>query len=204
MLRLSTTICGTWKLGIGDPTIRGWVTTAAFITAALLCLAYAYFPEPHRGHRMFWTTLGLALLVFGINKQLDFQWLLHEVAKDVSKKQGWYSQRRTVEMLFVFGLVMVSLLLLTFIWWAVHHAWQQRWLAFCGIVLLVAFIIVRAVRIHEVYEMLKLEPPGLWLRTMLECGGASCIGVAALLGIANYRKKTKCECFSRHLNGGTS
>jgi hypothetical protein len=188
MLTLGTIICGTGRLGIGDLTFWGWTTTFAFVFAALLCLVYAFFPTPHKGHRLFWITLGLALLVLGMNRQIDLQWLLHEIGKEMAEAQGWSSKRRVVEIVLVAGFMVATVLLLMFVWRAAHRVWQRRWLAFCGIVLLVAFVVLRAMRIHEVYALFNLEPPGRWLRTILECGGAFCIGVSAALGIIDYRK----------------
>jgi hypothetical protein len=186
---LGALTCGAWKLGIGDPSFWGWATTVAFAAAALLCLVYAYYPAPDKGHRGFWITLGIALLVLGANRQLDFQWLLHEIGKEMAKAQGWSSKRRAVEIVLVAGFVMAVVFLLVSVWRAAHRAWRRRWLAFCGIVLLVAFVVLRAMRIHEVYALFNLEPPARWLRTVLECGGALCIGVSAMLGIADCRKR---------------
>jgi hypothetical protein len=162
MLALGAMICGTGRLGIGDLTFWGWTTTAAFVFAALLCLVYASFPVSHKGHRVFWITLGLALLVLGINRQIDLQWLLHEIGKEMVERQGWSSKRRIVEIVLVAGFMMAIALLLMFVWRAARRAWQRRWLAFCGIVLLVAFVVLRAMRIHEVYALFNLEPPGRW------------------------------------------
>ena len=39
-----TTPDGHWRLGIGDPTVVGWATVAAYFLAAGLCAA-AYFQQ---------------------------------------------------------------------------------------------------------------------------------------------------------------
>jgi hypothetical protein len=176
---------------MGDPTTLAWLTTGAFVVSSLLCLLYARCREPLKGHRIFWATLATALLLLGINKQLDLHWLLKLAVKDLAIKQGWYAHRRIIEMLFVAGMAAISLAVIVFLARAMRHTWRQRWLAFCGIVLLVAFVFVRATIIHEVYEAVKLQPPAHWFRAMLECSGVLCIGLAAALGMVNYYKKTK-------------
>jgi len=188
---LGIAVYGRWKLGIGDPTVTGWLTTAVFIATALLCCVYARCPEPLKGHRVFWWSLGVGLLVLGINKQLDLHVLLEAVGKEVARRTGWYSYRRIIQMWFMVGLATVSSAFIAFIAWAVHGVWRQRWLAFCGIVLLVAFIVVRAGSIHHVCEMLKLQPPGFWSLSALQGGGIACIAVSAVLGIANCRQQVK-------------
>ena len=195
MVTLGAMICGTLILGIGDLTFWGCTTTAALVVAALLCLVYAFFPTPYKGHRLFWITLGLALLVLGINRQVDLQWLLHEVGKVMAERQGWFSKRRVVEIVLVAGFMIAVVLLLMFVWRVARREWRRHWLAFCGIVLLVAFVVMRAMRIHEVYALFNMEPPGRWLRTLLECGGAFCIGMSAALGITDYRKT---QCMDSH------
>jgi hypothetical protein len=98
MLVLGVTVYGRWKLGIGDPTITGWLTAAGFIATALLYCAYALCQEPLRGHRVFWFSLAVALFVLGINKQLDLHVLLEAVGRSVgyaphtAKFRKWYAE----------------------------------------------------------------------------------------------------------------
>ncbi len=100
LLTFGITIYDRWKLGIGEPTIAEWLTTAAFITTAILCWGYARCPESFRKHRLFWGSLAVALLILGINKQLDLHTLLETVGREVAKTYGWYSQRRTIQIFF--------------------------------------------------------------------------------------------------------
>lgn len=189
MLVLGVTAYGRWKLGVGDPTITGWLTAAAFIGTAFLCCAYALCQEPLRGHRVFWWTLAVALFVLGINKQLDLHVLLEAVGRETAKQHGWYSQRRSIQMCFVMGLTTIGLASAACIAWALRGLWRQRWLPFCGIVLLVAFIIARAASIHHVFEILKLRLPEFWLLSILQAGAIACIALSAALGIVNCRKR---------------
>lgn len=186
-----------WNLAIGDPTVLGWLTTAAFIVTAVLCGAYALHVErmnpscPFRRHRVFWWSLMVALLLLGINKQLDVQTWLTAAGRDLAKTQGWYAQRRTVQMWFVAGVATVSLALMAFTGWAMRHVWQQHRLALLGILLLVSFVVVRAADIHHVNTVLKLGPLRHWFYSILELGGVMCIAISAVVGIINGRKQTK-------------
>jgi len=190
MLTFVITLYGRWKLGFNDPTIAGWMATAIYIFTALLCLAYARCAEPSRVHRVFWWSLAAGLLVMGINKQLDLHVLLEAVGKELAKTHGWYTQRRRIQLWFVTGTATAGLIIMVFIGWIVRGISRQRCLAFCGIVLLMAFIIARAASMHHVFEILKLKLPGLWLLNVLQWGGIICIGLSALTGIINHRKRT--------------
>jgi hypothetical protein len=180
---------GEWKLGFNDPTTAGWMATSIYIFTALLCLAYARCAEPVRGHRVFWWSLAVGLLVMGINKQLDLHVLLEDIGRELAKRHGLYFQRRNIQMSFVTALATASLIILVFIGWMNRGISLQRWLAFCGIVLLVAFIIARAASMHYVFKILKLKPPESWLLNILQWCGIICIGLAALAGIVNHLRK---------------
>ena len=193
MVILGIVVYGRWKLGIDDPTIVGWLTTAAFIATALLCCVYARCPEPLKGHRVFWWSLAVGLLLLGVNKQLDLHVLLEAVGREIAKRHGWYAQRRIIQMLFLAGLTTVSLVLAVFTAWALRGVWRQRRVAFCGIMFLAAFIVLRAGSIHHGWEMLKLKPPAFWLLNALQGGGILCIAVSATVGIVGYRRRNKCR-----------
>lgn len=189
MLVVGVTVYDRWKLGIGDPTITGWLTAAAFIATALLCCAYALCQEPLGGHRVFWFSLAVALFALGINKQLDLHVLLEAVGREIAKRHGWYSQRRSIQIFFVMGLATIGLASAAWIGWTLRRLWRQRWLPFCGIVLLVAFVTARAASIHHVFEIFNLDAPGSCLLSILQGGAIACIAVSAVVGIVNYRKR---------------
>ena len=191
ILTLGVTVYGRWRLAIDDSTVTGWLLAGAFIATALLCSLYARCAESHRGHRVFWWSLAVGLLVLGINKQLDLHVLIEAVAREVAKRHGWYSQRRAIQMWFVTGLATISLALAVFTGWAMRGVWRQRWLPFCGIVIMLAFILVRTASINHVCEMLNLEPPGSWLLSVFQGVGIACIGVSALAGIVHCRRQSK-------------
>jgi hypothetical protein len=182
-------VYGRWKLGFNDPAIAGWITTAVYIVTAFLCLTYARCAETSRGHRVFWMGLALGLFVRGINKQLDLHVLLESVGRGISKRYGWYLQRRTIQMWFVTGLAAVGLIFLIIIGLKTYGVSHLRLLAFCGIVLLAAFIIARAASMHHVFEMLKMKLPESWLFGILQWSGIICIGLSASIGIVNHRKR---------------
>jgi len=184
-------VYGRWKLGFNDPTITGWITAVIYILIALLCLAYARCEEPSRGHRVFWWSLAAGLFVMGLNKQLDLHVLLETVCREIIKRYGWYPQHRIIQFCLVTGLATASLTLLITIGLTTCGVLRLRWLAFCGILLLVAFIVMQAASMYHAFETLKLKLPRPWLFGILQWCGITCIGLSALLGIVNHRKQIK-------------
>jgi hypothetical protein len=86
---------GQWRPGIGDPTPLGWATVVAYLAASWACCraAAAERRSAHRGRnstRPFWSSLGLLLLLLGLNKQLDLQSALTAFGRRLAREQGWY------------------------------------------------------------------------------------------------------------------
>jgi hypothetical protein len=89
-----------WRPGIGDPTLMGWVTVAAYFITAVFCWKSAR-AEDLRARRnsarsreaLFWWAVFCFLFLLGVNKQLDLQTWFTLSAKHVALKTGWYEQR---------------------------------------------------------------------------------------------------------------
>src|SRR5580693_6074196 len=85
---------GRWKPGIGDPTVMGWVTVAAYFVAVIGCFLAAWrepLPDGTRRPRSrpskFWLALAALMVALGINKQLDLQSLATQIGRDAIR--GW-------------------------------------------------------------------------------------------------------------------
>jgi hypothetical protein len=130
--------------------------------------------------RRFWLILALVMAVFGVNKQLDLQTWFTEVARDMALAQGWYQGRRLVQGIFIF--------------WLCLGAWGLRaWLgirlgslsagarqAGVGLVLLAAFVVMRASSFHHVDVMLGLSLANVRVNVVMEIGAISVIAWAAV------------------------
>jgi hypothetical protein len=51
----------------------------------------------------------------------------------MAKSQGWYTQRRLVQLWFVISVAIGSVLLLSGLLWFLRGLWRQIWLAIVGI-----------------------------------------------------------------------
>ena len=193
---------GRWSPGIGDPTLLGWLTVAAYLVGAAVCWRAAAasigtrWPSYTRGEPLFWLVCAVFLLCLGINKQLDLQTWFTIVGKSIAKDTGWYEQRRIVQACFialigVAGVVVAAVGL----WWTRQLSRASR-LAFAGTVFLGAFIVIRAASFHHVDQMLGFRLAGLRLNVLLEFGGTLCVALAALstvrrsAGVFSARRRT--------------
>lgn len=105
-----------WQLAIGDPTLLGWLTFAAYAVAAALCwraqrvsardaaragTLAAGEATRQRLLARWWLGLAILMLLLGLNKQADLQTLMTELGKDLARSQGWYASRAGVQAVFV-------------------------------------------------------------------------------------------------------
>lgn len=171
-----------WRLGIGDPTVMGWLTVAAYFGVALLCFrrALAFRPRPGQAGRLiFWSGLGALLILLGINKQLDLQTLLTLTARQMAIEQGWYENRRVVQLFFVGFVTLASAAGFFVMWNLVRGHGDELRIPLAGFVLLLFFVIARAASFHDVDELINLRIGGVRMNWIFELGAIAVIAWGA-------------------------
>jgi hypothetical protein len=195
-----------WRPGIGDPTIVGWLTAIAYFVTFLfsvVCarrLAGINLLEKVAVQQKLWWFISVALLLLGINKQLDIQTLITEVGKVLAKRQGWYEQRRTVQMWFIAGVVFSGAFSLILVWRTLQNVWKENGLTLFGMVFLVSFIVIRATSFHGVDRILGLEFSGFKMNWILELGGIICIWFSTILLLKKTARKSVCIETEQRIN----
>lgn len=190
------TIADDWlQLGIGDLSLRGWVTVFAyFVTAFLVQRVLSHRPRRSGSERLgsgtddayhFWLFTFALMVLLGINKQLDLQSLITAVGRDFARSQGWYENRRSVQWIFVVGLGAAALAsVMSILFLQRRVIWRAKG-AFFGLTLLAAFIILRAAKFHHV-ELL-----GAWVANrswVLELGGIALVALSAMFHILDQTR----------------
>lgn len=190
ILLLGATVDGRWHPRIGDPTVVGWATVAAYLLGAWTCWrTYGLEVEESRPldsnqatrRPWFWAILALLLVVLGINKQMDFQSLLTQVGRDLAQNQGWYSQRRLYQTRFIKAIALGGAASLILLCWFCRHDWRRRFLALVGMIGLVGFILIRASSFHHVDQLLGMRLSILKVNWIIEIGSIGCVTLAAVL-----------------------
>lgn len=188
---------GQWQPGIGDPTPIGWITVIAYFLAAILCGVRWGLPRfrpaqswRYRPNGTLWLWLAVLLLLLGINKQLDLQSWFTVVGRQMALDNGWYRQRREVQVQFiiVLGLSAIAVLFGLGRLWVLesHRAISSRWgsgLALLGFVFLCGFVMLRAASFHHVDQLLRGQWLGLTVNGFLELLGIGLVAAGAWLSI---------------------
>lgn len=172
-----------WQPVIGDPSWQGWATVLVYLATAALALmaSRAAFPAATaRQERAFWILVLLLLAGLAINKQLDLQSALTAAGRCLARAQGWYDQRRLVQMAFLAGLAGLALVFLTALLRILRGSGPRNLLPVLGLVFVCTFVLMRAVGFHHADRLLGLPVLGLRANTALEWAGPVLISLGAL------------------------
>ncbi|MEM1265611.1 MAG: isopropylmalate isomerase [Pseudomonadota bacterium] len=165
----------TWSPGIGDPTIWGWLTVALYLVTAVSAFSASRAPfrlRPGVGReRLFWGGIAVIMLFLAANKQLDLQSFMTAYGRCTAVDQGWYEDRRSVQLIFIMTLLTWSAIaafsLVVLLWGRLARLWP----AALGLVVVMGFVAIRAVGFHGTDALINLTIGGVPVNLFLEAIG---------------------------------
>jgi hypothetical protein len=167
-----------WEPGIGDPTVYGWATVAAYAFGGLCC-----WRASRRGlarERRFWLLLAAVMAFLCINKQLDLQTLMTDFGRFEAKKHGWYDERRIYQLAFILALAAVSALATSALLVRMRRARPPVWGGIAGLALLLFFIFVRASSFDKMDWLISQHLGTVRVNHLMELGGIAMVAISAL------------------------
>jgi hypothetical protein len=165
-------------LPIRDPGLLPWGIVIGYLVAALLTFRAGSVTAGRE--RILWLGTGAALILLGINKQLDLQTDLTLAAKVLAHREGWYNQwRRDVQGIFILLVAVGAIGFVLFLWRWLRDASANAKVAAMGLVILAAFIFVRAASFHHIDYWVTVPIAGMRSGWWLELIGIAVIGAAA-------------------------
>jgi hypothetical protein len=184
---------GGWRPGIGDPTLLGWVTVAAYFAAMAACVRVWRLDRRASGagataSPTLWLVLAVLLGLLGVNKQLDLQSLLTQVGRTLARRQDWYARRREVQAAFIAGVGVAALAALAVLSWLARKEPKRNVTALAGIVLLFAFVTIRAASFHHIDMFIQSRIAGVKWNAILELGGIGVVALGAALAMRAERR----------------
>ena len=162
-----------WQPGIGDPTTAGWLAVWGYGLATFAAFAAARRPcgRHRRTERRFWLGSGVLLLFLAVNKQFDLQSLLTAIGRCAAQAQDWYEARRAVQAAVVLALAAASVGGGALVAWRLRHTLTRTGPALLGLVLIIAFVLIRATGFHHVDALIGWRVGHLRGNAILEFGG---------------------------------
>ncbi|MGZ8939513.1 MAG: hypothetical protein ACXW32_09920 [Limisphaerales bacterium] len=179
-----------WRPGIGDPTFMGWLTVVAYFGAAYLCgreLMKARRINGPREKTFFWATLTILLVFLGFNKQLDLQTLLTLTARRIAIAQGWYENRRIVQIVFVSVVGIAGVFTILAMRLLVWKHGDLR-LPLIGFVVLLVFVVARAASFHHIDQLINFRMGWVRMNWVLELGAIALVAWGALIARKQSRE----------------
>jgi hypothetical protein len=177
-----------WNAQIGDPTVVGWLTVAAYAAAALFC--WRAHLGGARAERRAWLGLALLMVFLAVNKQLDLQSLMTAVGRDMAKAQGWYERRRPIQALFIIAMAGAGLVGLGILLRSYRRASLALQGALAGAAVLFVFILIRASSFEKMDLFINSHLAGVRANHAMEVGGIGIIaGCALAAGFRRTRRR---------------
>jgi hypothetical protein len=171
----------TWSALVHDPGPLAWIVVAAYAVGALL--AFAAASRATARERSFWVATAVVLILLGINKQLDLQTDLTQVGRFLARSEGWYGSRKIAQGLFILSIALGAVACGALLWTWLRDAASSVKTAALGVIVLLAFIFIRAASFHHIDYWIAIDIAGMRSGWWLELVGIAIIGVAA----AKYR-----------------
>ena len=190
-----------WHPRMADAAVPGTLIVAFYLIVAVACawalsvarigarMAKEYRKVERRKHdrtvayrasSLFWALLTLCMVILGVNKHLDLESWLTEFGRNIALSQGWYEDRSSVQRPLVAGVAGFGLISLAVLLALTRRLLPRHVLAFVGTVILLCFVIARAMSFHQLDDALAIEMLGVRVRWLLELGGILCIGACAV------------------------
>lgn len=159
-----------WTPKIGDPSTMGWITVAFYFVTSALSLVITLIKHNGKTALQFWGILAIFLLLLGINKLYNIQSLFTEIGRALAKEQRWYTTRHHVQFLFIIIIGLISFSVIN-CWWMLGNEWKKFLVPITSSLLLITFIITRAVSFHDFEVFLKSGPAEVRMNWILELVG---------------------------------
>ena len=160
---------------IGDPTAWGWTITFAYFAAAVLCFR-AGQRSPNR--RRWWRCIAGVELLLGINKELDLHQYVTVIGRAIVNREGASAHARQFQAIFIsilLCLAVAGLIIMLKGMWPVRGRYA---VAFAGLFITIAFVVLRAASFNHVGDRSPLIDP---VAKMLEPLGIILISASALI-----------------------
>jgi hypothetical protein len=169
---------GSWSPGIGDPSLGGWVTVAAYVVATFLCW-HVLGRRLGSNERRVWRVMCATLALLGINKQLDLQSALTEAGRIVFRALNLYEQRATAQLALMVAVAVAALAASVWLLRLAPGTPRATRLSILGYLSIVCFVGIRAGSFHHVDRWIGFDVGGLRLNWLLELGGIALLCAGA-------------------------
>jgi hypothetical protein len=162
-----------------DRTTIAWLVLGCYLAGAVAALWAGRLSAG--ADRRFWFGTAVLVIVLGLAKRFKLQDWLIGVGRSIAKLDGLYEHRRLGQSLFVLALAVIAALAVASLrhWFARSPLLVKT--AAVAVVLLLSFVVVRAISIHAMDEWVTAEVGGVRAGWWLELAGIAAIALSAVI-----------------------
>ena len=178
-------VCGIddWREIWGDPLLSGAIFMISYGVAALLILRAAR--DVTGRERRYWRICGFLFIFQFLNTNLDLHALVWTTGRCLAHAQGWYENRREIQLFFLIGLVLlVALILLTVMIVFIRNI-AGNLLLTAGVAIALGFTLVKGINYHGVEQFYGKQLGPFRVADYIEYSG---IVIAFLAALTRLRK----------------
>ena len=162
-----------------DRTTFAWVVVGFYFAAAGASLWAARRADSRE--RYFWIGTAILLVLLGLNKELDLQTVLTQQARALVRHLGLYEERRLMQGIFLLSLTAAGLIAAFMLGAWLRRSSKPAKAAAVGLVLLFAFVVMRAASFHHIDHWVTMDIAGLRSGWWLELAGSAVVGISATI-----------------------
>jgi len=178
---------------IGDPSFMGWFTVAAYFIAAVISFKLYLSSDQLfsnvvvKKQKTFWLLVTLIMLFLGVNKQLDLQSLLTAIGKYYAHRDGWYEDRRLIQVAGIIGIISTLLIGVSVFSYKMRAILKTNRLAIVGLCFLLLFVAIRATSFHHMDIVINTTVFGVRMNWVLELFGIFLVAISAVSLLRNKK-----------------
>jgi hypothetical protein len=174
-------LCGIddWMDIWGDPLLSGTIFMLSYAVTALLVFRAA---RNHEGReRWYWRICGFIFFFQVANTPLDLHALVWTTGRCLAHAQGWYENRREIQVLFLVGLALLLASILLLALFVFLRNMLGNALLTAGVSIVVGFTLVKGINYHGFEQFYGADAGPFHVADFIEYSGIAIALLAALL-----------------------
>jgi len=180
-------LCGfdDWMDIWGDPLLSGTIFMVAYGVTALLIFRAAHHAEVRE--RWYWRLCGFIFIFQFLNTNLDLHALVWTTGRCLAHAQGWYENRREVQVIFLIGLALLVVLVLLSILILFYRNMFNNILLTAGVIVALGFTMVKGINYHNLEQFYGDEIGPFRVADFIEFCGIALAFVAVTIRLRQIR-----------------
>src|SRR5271166_3087922 len=162
------------------PSLGSWITAAFYFWGAYSCRATAIRLKGGSLETRAWTAIAVLLALLGVSELLQLQPAITNFGRSIAVGEGWYWHRQGIQAAFIKIAAAITVVFSLGLFLSARRTSLECAIALASAVMIVGFILVRAVSLHQVDALLRRTTFGMQWNRIPEFAGSLIILLSSL------------------------